>query len=355
MRSASARRRGWRSNELVRAVSRSDRGQLSTGAAASQTKWLLAVIAGQHEPAAPEIADRFGSEMLAVRTAEQWRDALVTVAQSLRRALIHTIEVEHEYLVRLVLSTLEGPLVRFSCRTELATGKVSAFGLGRPFRDVTWTDELIDVDGGQLRVRDYGGDGPASVLLHCGLLDVSHWDLPSRNLAGRRVAIDLRSHGAWPVSGPLLVADVAHDIGAVAQHLQLGPLSLVGHSLGGWVALACAARHGVAERLVTFDGPYGLSRTPGTPTPSDAPEWTATEQGDAFRTVEDIASLDAPWLAILCETSDGRGDSRGALAAHITERRRDDWRVVWEPARHDELVMSPRALDVAARWVRQEE
>lgn len=76
-----------------------------------------------------------------------------------------------------------------------------------------------------------------------GTADV--WDATVRELGERRpecLAIDQRGHGSSvvPVRG-YAVADYVADVVALAQRLPV-PLRLVGHSMGGRVALVAAAR-----------------------------------------------------------------------------------------------------------------
>jgi esterase len=98
--------------------------------------------------------------------------------------------------------------------------------------------------------RDLGGSGgPPIVLLH-GLLGSSrNWQTAGAALAAtRRVfALDLRNHGLSPhadtMSYPSMVADVLAWLDANAA----GPVELVGHSMGGKVAMLLACRQ--PERL----------------------------------------------------------------------------------------------------------
>jgi len=105
--------------------------------------------------------------------------------------------------------------------------------------------------------RDLGGAGePPIVLLH-GLLGSSrNWQTVGRELAAtRRVfALDLRNHGQSPhdpdVSYPAMAADVAAWLDAQG----LGAAELVGHSMGGKVAMLIACRDPArVARLVVVD------------------------------------------------------------------------------------------------------
>src|SRR3712207_6026671 len=97
-------------------------------------------------------------------------------------------------------------------------------------------ERAIMANGVSLNVRDWGGQGPALVLLH-GLASTSHiWDLAAPLLAQRArvVAFDQRGHGLsqQPADG-YDFATVVADLDAVLQELSIARPILVGHSWGG--------------------------------------------------------------------------------------------------------------------------
>ncbi|MGB6986673.1 MAG: alpha/beta hydrolase [Candidatus Aquilonibacter sp.] len=93
------------------------------------------------------------------------------------------------------------------------------------------------------------GSGDAVVLLHGFPLSREIWDAQVRALSGFRVvAMDLRGMGASRVvDGPYLMESLAGDVAAVLDALGIERATLVGHSLGGYVALAFARMY--VERL----------------------------------------------------------------------------------------------------------
>lgn len=95
-------------------------------------------------------------------------------------------------------------------------------------------------DGGRLLVVEQGS-GPAIVLLHGITLSAAiwHYQLPELAAAGYRVvAFDLRGHGASTVGSEGLTLDrLAADLAEVLEALDLQSAVLVGHSMGGMVAL----------------------------------------------------------------------------------------------------------------------
>src|SRR5207302_123526 len=87
--------------------------------------------------------------------------------------------------------------------------------------------------------------GPTILLIHGSGVSAGYWvdQLLGLGRALRVVAIDLPGHGA---SDPIEGASVERYAEATAHFLELlgaGPVIVAGHSLGGAVAIALAARH----------------------------------------------------------------------------------------------------------------
>jgi 3-oxoadipate enol-lactonase len=83
------------------------------------------------------------------------------------------------------------------------------------------------------------------VLLHPFPFDRRFFAETSRRLAGRArtVVPDLRGFGESELGGPFSIADLADDVAHLLDHLALGRAVIAGVSMGGYVALAFAARH----------------------------------------------------------------------------------------------------------------
>ena len=115
--------------------------------------------------------------------------------------------------------------------------------------------------GGALRVLE-GGEGPPMVLLHGRGHAASMWFslLPQLAREHRVLAVDLPGFGCSSAPrGPLKTAEdglrsFVEPVEEVLATLAPGPLTLVGHSLGGLVSLELVLRGRVpVERLVLVD------------------------------------------------------------------------------------------------------
>ena len=143
--------------------------------------------------------------------------------------------------------------------------------MSRPARAVA-----VPVPGGDLQVGVWdasdagepGGDAPTIMAIHGVTSSHLAWELLAEQLPGVRiVAPDLRGRGrSNELAGAAGMARHADDLAAVSRGLGLGPVVVVAHSMGAFVAMVFAARHpDLVARLVLVDGglpldaPAGLS------------------------------------------------------------------------------------------------
>jgi pimeloyl-ACP methyl ester carboxylesterase len=100
---------------------------------------------------------------------------------------------------------------------------------------------LVEVHGEKIRYREAGVGGPPVLLIHGAGGSSTVWLTTLHRLARlrRTVALDLPGHGR-STGRTATIDDWVQAIGMTAAALCLGPAVLVGHSLGGVVALAAA-------------------------------------------------------------------------------------------------------------------
>ncbi|MFD5633328.1 alpha/beta fold hydrolase [Streptomyces sp. NPDC127077] len=114
----------------------------------------------------------------------------------------------------------------------------------------------LEVDGATLTYDDEGprdGDGVPLVFIHGWTANRHRWDHQMDHFAQKRrvVRLDLRGHGESEGSGRRTVAELAGDVLAVLDHLELDRFVLVGHSMGGMIAQTLTLAHPErVERLV---------------------------------------------------------------------------------------------------------
>lgn len=92
-----------------------------------------------------------------------------------------------------------------------------------------------------------GGSGPVLVFLHGAGHQAGTWLHVAKALSQRYTLVipDLAGHGdSAPATGPIQAADIFHGLEAVISSQAQGrPVTLVGNSLGGWMAMVLASKH----------------------------------------------------------------------------------------------------------------
>ena len=96
--------------------------------------------------------------------------------------------------------------------------------------------------GGSLAFETGGGAGPLLVLLHGLAATARVWDrlLATARWPGRWIAPDLPGHGASAATGLYRLGEMAASVGELITGQADGGVIIIGHSLGGALALALA-------------------------------------------------------------------------------------------------------------------
>ena len=116
----------------------------------------------------------------------------------------------------------------------------------------------------QLAATEYG-TGPPVAILH-GLFGTGrNWRSIAQQLAARHrvLAFDLRNHGASPWADGMSYGEMVEDLGASLRARGIDHAALLGHSMGGKVAMLAALLHPAeVGRLVVVD----IAPAPNPPT-----------------------------------------------------------------------------------------
>jgi 3-oxoadipate enol-lactonase len=214
------------------------------------------------------------------------------------------------------------------------------------------------------RIACYSGGDPSKpplVLLHALGENATSWDAVAERLAPHfsLLTLDLRGHGVsdWP--GTYSHELIRDDVVGVLDALGLRDVVLVGHSLGGVVALLVAMqRPDRVARLVVEDvvPPFAFLRPiperPDRPLPFDWDVVPAilTEANDpARRHWPRLAAITAPTLLV------GGGPASTTPADELAEVARliPDCTLVTIPAGHHVHATEPAAFsDALLAWLR---
>jgi pimeloyl-ACP methyl ester carboxylesterase len=138
----------------------------------------------------------------------------------------------------------------------------------------------------KLHYADWGNpDAPPLLLIHGGRDHCRSWDWVAEELRGdwHIIAPDLRGHGdsAWSPDGNYEMAPFVYDLAQLIHQLDLAPVTIVAHSMGGNIAIRYTGLYPEnVRKLVAIEG-LG-------PSPAMLAERAAIGTGQRFRNwVED--------------------------------------------------------------------
>jgi pimeloyl-ACP methyl ester carboxylesterase len=143
------------------------------------------------------------------------------------------------------------------------------------------TGTVASADGVEIAFDARGAGKPAIVLVHCWCCDRTFFEkqIPLLEKQHRVVALDLGGHGQSGTNREQWTIDAfAADVEAVVNRLGLEQVILVGHSMGGPVAVAAAGRMPDRVRgVVAIDTLHDVERRQA---PEETEAWKATFADD---------------------------------------------------------------------------
>lgn len=126
----------------------------------------------------------------------------------------------------------------------------------------------VAVAGGELTVGRWSGPpgSPTVVAVHGITANHTSFDLVARELAAEMTVLapDLRGRGrSNTITGPFGITAHVSDMVALLDHLEIAEATVLGHSMGAWVATCLAVQHPARVRAaVLVDGGIALPLAP---------------------------------------------------------------------------------------------
>lgn len=185
----------------------------------------------------------------------------------------------------------------------------------------------------RLNYVDWGNpDGPPLLLIHGGRDHARSWDWVAEELRHEWhiIAPDLRGHGdsSWSPDGNYEMSAFVYDIAQLIHQLNLAPVSIIAHSMGGNIATRYAGLYPEnVKRLVNIEG-LGLS--PAMQAERDAlgiqkrfRQWIEDKRNAAGRTPKRYPNIEAAYDRMKSENAYLTDEQARHLTVHGISRNED--------------------------------
>ena len=311
---------------------------------------MLAMAGGAPPPDPVELAEHFATSVLEQVPSDQLIAHFAHLAPMMARVnrLVEEESSDERYVA---LLGLPDSWLRYACSAQHDEPLLLLESSYLPALDpASYSDRPVQREGRHVRIRDFGGSGPLMLLWHGAGGDRTHWETFAPHLAGFHVvAQDLPGHGRSPLDA-FTTGDALADADAVVAELDEGPPVVVGHSLGGYLALRYAATRN-CRGWIGLDGPPGLvcSWDSGDPGSSHGvPEGLREaylqigREIRGFDVAGDFAAMNCPAMLLLCAVAaspieQSMVSGRRELAEHVA-RRHPEIIIQWVQTGHDTIV-----------------
>ena len=177
----------------------------------------------------------------------------------------------------------------------------------------------------RLHYVDWGNrDAPPLLLVHGGRDHCRNWDWVAQELRHdyHVIAPDLRGHGdsEWLRGAVYRMQDYIYDIAQLIHQLDLAPLTIVSHSLGGQISLNYTGLYPEnVKKIVAIEGlgmsPKRIKEREGTPGDERMRKWIEDVRGIAGRTPRRYKTLDEAFQRMHAANKHLTADK----ARHLTE------------------------------------
>ena len=200
--------------------------------------------------------------------------------------------------------------------------------MSKPVSRYYWSQRL------RLHYAVWGNESkPPLLLIHGNRDHARTWDHVAVRLIDRYCvyAVDLRGHGdsAWAVGGQYSLPEFVLDVAMLAQELDRNPLTIIGHSLGGAVALEYSGVFpDTVRKVVAIEGLGPPVREP-TPASSRMRAWISHMQEFDKRKPRRYASVEDAVKRMREENPHLTEEMAHHLTVHGS-RKNDDGTLSWK-------------------------
>ncbi len=121
--------------------------------------------------------------------------------------------------------------------------------------------QFVEIDGKRVRYLELGNhEGKPVIFIHGFGGDLNNWLFTQPRIAEqhRTLALDLPGHGSSTKNGPATILDLAAFVDRTLSALNIQTAHLVGHSLGGAIAIQMALLNPPRVSSLTLICPAGL-------------------------------------------------------------------------------------------------
>ncbi len=185
----------------------------------------------------------------------------------------------------------------------------------------------------RLHYLDWGNpEKPPLLLVHGGRDHARNWDWTAQALRDdwHVIAIDHRGHGdsEWVSDGNYSAGDMVYDIAQLVHQLDLAPVTIVAHSLGGQVCLRYAGIYPeMVRKLVAIEGlgpsPAVIAKLFAKPYRERVREWIEKKRASAGRIPRKYATIDDALARMREENTYLTADQAEHLTIHGVNRNED--------------------------------
>ena len=185
----------------------------------------------------------------------------------------------------------------------------------------------------RLHYLDWGNpEKPPLLLVHGGRDHAHNWDWTAQALRDdwHVIALDHRGHGdsEWVSDGNYSAGDMVYDVAQLVHQLDLAPVTIVAHSMGGNVSLRYAGIYPeMVRKLVAIEGlgpsPAMLAKMADKPHAMRIREWIEKKRASAARTPRKYPTIEDALARMREENTYLTADQARHLTIHGVNRNED--------------------------------